>query len=440
MFLVVGSNILSWITAIKVKLGHPSEDVCLIDFSSTLGGNSRSNLFEHQWVDNGMQTYYDTGINWADEIVRRALNINNTEYSEFFWPNHDIASSLQNGIIEKSVFPSVEMNSNSDYLLNLEKNNVDTKKPSNDSSDDIAPFFIDRYGHNVWESCIKRIAKKYTSIDYRDASLVSLAALPLNRIILKNFNDDLLMSSKYLQDRVAFQSAKNIPVSERFARATIYPKEGGIHNLINALRNYAEKVNVRIIASFDPKKLNIKSGALHVDTDMPKICYWGVSNKILLQNLNLLIPDRGPIPMNGSQVSIYAAGGFRSNDLHYLLSYDDDDIFRLTFYGGLGVVNGNEFATIELLVPPNQVSLSSIELWLKKHKFLSANQSCVFSRVHASPWPVTHRKGYVAYKAHEEREISKSISNVVLMNANPAIASVMQTPTIQARLRSTYFD
>ena len=51
--------------------------------------------FKNQFIDYGMQTYYETGIQWADDIVKDSLGLMEIKYNKFEWPNHDISKSFQ---------------------------------------------------------------------------------------------------------------------------------------------------------------------------------------------------------------------------------------------------------------------------------------------------------------------------------------------------------
>ena len=62
----------------------------MINFGPNMGGNSRSFEFKNQFIDYGMQTYYETGIQWADDIVKDSLGLMEIKYNKFEWPNHDI--------------------------------------------------------------------------------------------------------------------------------------------------------------------------------------------------------------------------------------------------------------------------------------------------------------------------------------------------------------
>ena len=82
MKLVVGSNFIAWITAIRLRQLNPAEPVCLVEFGKTYGGNAKSLITPFGTVDLGMQTFFESEVSWANEIVCQAVLASDTKLDE----------------------------------------------------------------------------------------------------------------------------------------------------------------------------------------------------------------------------------------------------------------------------------------------------------------------------------------------------------------------
>ena len=430
MKLVAGSNIMAWIVAIALKKNSSREKVALVNFGSVFGGNSRSFPFKDQFIDFGMQTFYECGIGWADEIVREALNASNVEYNEYKWPYHDPCVTWQHGRIYNSVYPVHQ----SDMSISLYKNTFTGLQPAKPDNDCLRDNIVGNFGEKIWCNVFKPIAKKFTVGSLDDLSIVSLAPIPTDRILATQLKDEELLQNPALFSKLAFSDPANIPKSIRKKRSTLYPKKGGIAAIIGALKFLAIKHGVEIYNNLNWEDVSFKNGKIDILELKPAEVFWTLRNKPLFEITGITALGSGPSPFSGTHVGVFCERGFKVPDSHYLLSFDEDPIFRLTFYGNLAGEHCKSYASIELLIAPDKFDAVQITQFLKRSQLIDQDATCEYTTPKFSPWPISFKKGYIRQCAIEEAELSKKITNLVLLNSNPSIGSIMQTPTLSSRL------
>lgn len=436
MHLVVGSNILAWLLAIGLKKFDKSKCVLVANIGSHFGGNSQSFKFQDIYVDRGMQTFYDSGVVWADEIIREALIYSGTEFNQFKWPDHDPCLVWHHGKLTETVYPIHKADwSIYDYIekfKNLKDNNID--------NDSLERHLTSRFGSEIWSSILESIAKKFTIGELSDLSIVSLAPIPLDRVIASQIPDELLARFPELWDRIGFHDNINIPKENYKQLSTIYPKYGGIKSLIDSLIALAEKYGVVIKSDVSLSDIAVVNKKIQFYGAEPDSVYWTIPNKHLLSFFDVGKVLTPPMPISGSLVVAYCSSGFNVSKSHYLLSYGEDPIFRITFYGSLAGKHANSYVTVELLQAPNEFVADELLKFFRTTRLIDENAECIFSSPTPSPWPISFSKGYTAQRADEERVLKENIMNLVPMNSNPANSSIMQTPTLSDRLRSISLD
>ena len=157
--------------------------------------------------------------------------------------------------------------------------------------------------------------------------------------------------------------------------------------------------------------------------------FWCIPNKLFQQSLETDLGIK-PKPFNGSFVAFAYDGGTLSKNLHYLLSYEDDPIFRITFYRGLVGERSKEFGSIELLSSVDEYDEIFLIKRLEEMGVIDDKNKISFSKIKFSPWPITFQQGYKYQCKQVEDEIKSKFKNVILMNSNPINSSIMQTPTL----------
>lgn len=419
------------ITAIALKRNNPGEEIQLSNIGPSFGGNSKSFIFEGRAIDFGMQTYFDCGIKWVDEIVREAMEASKLEYNEFSWPNHDPCITLQKGELYSSVFPV----HSSDYDLN-DYERVFSELPVLELGNDrLKDVLVAYFGNEIWKEVFLPIAQKFCSTNIDDLSAVSLSAVPWGRIYNSNLSDEELVKRPGLFSKIAVSDSNYIPTNnENYKRNTIYPKNGGIAAVIECLKSLAISLDIDIKENLKWEDISYKNERLIICGAEADQVFWTLPNK----RLNLLVNNEfqasGGLPFSGSHIGVYCEQGFNETRAHYLLSFDDDDIFRMTFYGNLAGEHYQSYASVELLSSPDDFSENELTDFCKKVGLISEGARCKFSVPSYSPWPISFKAGYTQERDHEEELLKRRIKNLTLLNANPAKSSIMQTPTLRSRL------
>lgn len=435
MELIAGSSFMGWLVAIALKKHDNSKQVVLTNFGSKIGGNSQSFKFKNQFVDRGMQTFYECGISWADELIKEALTAANIDFNEFVWPWHDPCMTWQHGRLYSSVYPVHQ----SGMSINEYQQAFAKLRTLHPKSDGLKESIVCEFGEDIWHSVFRPIAEKFTVGNVNDLSIASIAPLPMDRISAPQLSDKELADKKELLSRIAFSSPESIPSENYKKRSTIYPKHGGIASLVVALKALAEKYGVEIWDNLAWSDLQILDGQLVILDFKPDKVFWTLPNR----RLSMLTPDSisvsPPSPFTGCHVAVFCEKGFKAQKAHYLLSFDDDPIFRVTFYGNLAGDHAASYASVELLIAPEKINKIEITKFFKKAGLIDNDAECEFSAPTLSPWPISFNKGYIHEREIEEQILKKKIVNLVLLNSNPAKSSMMQTPTLSNRLRMVKF-
>lgn len=432
MKLVVGSNFMAWLTAIALKKGHPKSRIALVNFGKTFGGNSQSFKFMDQFIDVGMQTFYECGVDWADDIVREALTANHVEFNDYAWPFHDPCVTWQNGKLHNTVYPV----HHSDMTLNDYYSTFLDASPVRADNDNLSDSLIAHFGGTIWQDVLLPIARKFSIGDVEDLSIVSLAPIPIDRILALHISDEELLQKPQLYKRLAFSNPDNIPQENVKRRSTIYPKSGGIAAIIGALKMLAERYGIEIYENFNFESLSVKDKRLEISDFEADEIFWALSNKPLNEIIGYEAPAINATPFAGCHLGVFCESGFQVSEAHYLLSFDDDPIFRITFYGNLAGEHALCYASVELLTAPDFFDEAQITQFFKRAGLIATDATCRFSLPKYSPWPISFQTGYTKAREIEEEGLRQKLENLVILNANPSKAAIMQTPTLAYRLGS----
>ena len=158
-------------------------------------------------------------------------------------------------------------------------------------------------------------------------------------------------------------------------------------------------------------------------------------NKLFQQSLETDLGIK-PKPFNGSFVAFAYDGGTLSKNLHYLLSYEDDPIFRITFIEAWWERGQKNLDLSNLLSSVDEYDEIFLIKRLEEMGVIDDKNKISFSKIKFSPWPITFQQGYKYQCKQVEDEIKSKFKNVILMNSNPINSSIMQTPTLTHRLQS----
>ena len=94
--LIVGGGIAGLIAAMHERKQDQESHITLVNHKD-IGGHIQSKFIDNFYYDKGMHTYYDTGIEWIDGLVREALDRAGGGYVELPYPYHDESGSFWKG-------------------------------------------------------------------------------------------------------------------------------------------------------------------------------------------------------------------------------------------------------------------------------------------------------------------------------------------------------
>lgn len=436
MKLVVGSNFIAWITAIRLRQLNPLEPVCLLEFGKTYGGNSKSLATPFGTVDLGMQTFFESEVSWANEIVWEAITESQLDVNYFKWPNHDPGLTSQNNELFGGLHP---IHNEHWSVKNYETAFVQMVENQGDINklEDAVSALKRTFGREIYESSLHSIVEKFTCSAPETLSMTSLDAIPLGRIQSISISDEDLLKSPLLRSRIAFKDSALIPRSLVKNSGTIYPKSGGIAALIDTLVSFAQRHGVTTLSNMGGVGISLSKRRLVIEGfEEASEVFWCIQNEQISSLLGLQEISHYSKPVSGSYMVIKSDAGFYSQNAHYLLSYDEDQIFRLTFNGNLAGESSSSLATVEMVVPPQDVHLGDLKTKLVNLSLVPEDSNLQFLEPMPVKWPISYKAGYESVRELEELEIKSEVDGLHLMNSNPAYSSIMQTPTMQLRLSS----
>jgi hypothetical protein len=396
-YAVYGSNIICALAAMRIKKLEPNSEVFLADNTSSIGGNMRSSNFKGFAYDTGMQTYYDTGVDWADDLVREALELTKTVCTFHAWPFHDNSGLIYNNTLHaNSPYIDASFFKNQNFIKKTIRSNIERKITY--VEENLEDYFFKRFGITRNNAAIDFLISKYTHPEFGQQSHHFADTMPFDRIIFNKFKNEELNSSEKLRKYIAYPDRTLSSLHNKKTKFTIYPIKGGISNLVISLEKLLALKGIRFFsnvkANYVPKKniielLDAQNNTLKFDK-----LIWGASLGHFQKNVcsgNDEIKIK-PMALNGKIIHIYTKKPINSFGLQYLFDIGKGPINRVTFYGEMTKkekdYNRATFEFINMSKNPER----DIKNFLLKYKLADDNKF-LFSEPAILPWPLYLPKG-----------------------------------------------
>ena len=248
--LFVGGGIAGLFGALMLSERDSRTRIVLVERESEVGGLLRAfDYGEHGRFDYGMHNVYDTGLTGLDERIAGLL------------PDAEWQISKGNARDVAGIFFRGRLQTNSPYIdlrtlpatLRQEcvtgfldaASNLAPEPAVATSAADVARA---KYGAAIAENLIRPVLQKLYRRDPEDLDPLALRLTALGRVVM--FSEPLtleLMRSAYLRGRVAYPEQRRLPAEFVPSLRTYYPKNYGIHHVIDALKARLARRNVAIM-------------------------------------------------------------------------------------------------------------------------------------------------------------------------------------------------
>ena len=442
-YVIVGGNIIGMIAALRLKDEKPSSEVILVEPGKAIGANMRTTEFQGQIFDQGMQNWYDTGIDWVDNYVRDALEHAQIEYTAQLWPFHDNSGIHFNNSIQYnspylnvSHFPEIEQ-----IKKTVFKN---ARQQVVDKGMTFREYLINRFGFSENNQQVSELIRRYNSPDNQEQSSCFSYMLPMDRVLIDSVTEKEIALLPRLREYVATPHKHDVPAGRNSRKFTIYPTRGGISKLVDAFKSLLESKNIIIKTSCEVKYQNVKNSIQIIHNNEELKCdhiIWGA-------NLNFFQKytfseyknkEMGLKKLGSSVVHVCTEQVITNKNLIYLFDLCKTPFNRITFYGELTKQERDyNRATFELIRTPENYK-DQIKKFLYSNDFISSG-AIHCSDATSLPWPPYFPIGYEDSQA-QLSEFAKSVNNIdTLIASDASRSSVLMFPTAGRVFRESYWS
>ena len=432
-YIVVGSNLICMIAALRIKDVKPQSEVTIVDKSSSLGANMRTVEFSNHIFDQGMQNWYDTGIEWVDSYIREALEHSKVPYTVHQWPFHDNSGLIYNGHFQKNS-PYINV-SNFNDVSSIEKRiRQNVKTENKDNSSNIMEYLSNRFGFTQNTNGIDDFIKKYSSLNGEIQAKCFEKMLPLDRVLCDRFTRQELNNSSILRSYVAYDSKDQVPKSKNSGKFTVYPTHGGVSQLVEAFKSLLKT-----------RKIKVKmDSAIHYNHEHNKITFTDKNNNNIDYDSIIFGSNLGSLAKEYSESSSEKYLSFSKLDSHivhvvsskplnnsgliYLFDLSKSSFNRITFYGELTKLEKDyKRATFELVKKPKDLK-NEISQFMNNFNIADAPELQISEPI-SLPWPPYFPPGIEDF--YEKLSVFvKNIKNVdYLISSDPSKGSILMFPT-----------
>jgi len=253
--IVVGSGISGMYTAHLLKSKNPESNVLILESANQVGGLLKSFRYPNGAVfDQGIHTYYETGIHEIDKFFYELLSPKEwnelTAYKRDYGGNFFKQLNINSPYVDSRVFnKSLQAQFISDLINNT----------SDDYSSWISAydFSLHKFGESLTENIIRPIVEKFANTDLENTHNFVLKLLLLERLILLDLESILQLDSTFISKRLGFPDQLNYPEKFLPNKKALYPKVGGIQTLIERLESLLIEQGIKILTQSQVTKISL---------------------------------------------------------------------------------------------------------------------------------------------------------------------------------------
>ncbi len=373
--IIIGGGISGMFSALFLleKKKIKGEDILIIEKNSEVGGLLRKYDYGANGVfDYGMHNMLETGVEEMDRMQYSWLP-DEDEWQILEGNNRDLCGSYYRGVLQKHTpyfdLRALPKEEYTECLLDF-LSNMDHNDKYNTQVNNARDYAIARFGKVVAEKTVIPSIEKIHKMKAKDLDPLATFYTPMSRITV--FNEDLMhdiLSTEKLRDRLAFPEQRNLPLNKSTGKKGFYPRNYGIHKVIDSMRKRLEAKNVKFLLESQIKSIDIQDDVIYsmcVEKNSEKSVVTDIRDVLWTAGLpvlgTLLGLDYSGLKfdeaLNTIPVNILLDKKLEIDDLYYFYCYDNGlDTFRLTNYinySSNAKRNGGYPICIELLLEKNK--------------------------------------------------------------------------------------
>lgn len=337
---IVGGGIAGLVSA-YILSKNDNYEIILIEQENEVGGLLKKfDYGEYGVFDYGMHNVLQTSIMELDNLIYNLLPEN--EWQVLEENKRDLVGLYVNGDLQLNS-PYIDLRKFQEYdefLIDFFKNFSLNIQDINDYKS-AQQFLYDRYGKKITESVLRDIVEKFYHTSISELDPLATLVTPLGRVILF---DEILMKelnkSDILKSKLGYPEQRNLELSLSSGRKAFYPKNYGIHKIIDSLAEKLEKNDVKILCNSQITKLNYNDKIDSAQINNNQTIYnidkfiWSGDLFSLSKLLDIEYTRKYDMPPKTTVTNILIDKKLnRIDDVYYIYCYDKNmATFRVTPY------------------------------------------------------------------------------------------------------------
>ncbi len=365
---IVGGGVSGLLAALLWQRERPMAAVHVVEQSAELGGLLRKiDAGPFGAFDCGMHTMTETGIAELDGLLRGLLP--EGDWHHFSGNRRDLSGVFFQGRLQHNAHHADLRLLNSDrYRTCLADFFDNLQRPTGACADNVYDWTRQRFGRYIADEVFAPVVRKTYLREPREIDVMAGQLLPFDRVVL--FNEELsreFLNAATVRGRIAFPEQRRLPLQYSSGRGSYYPRNFGIHRVIDALAERLRASGVKIhlrtqLTALERSgnritevRLQTPGGSMRLDA--PTEVLWTVGLPPLAKQLGVMPETMAfEAPMRTVVINLLFDQRPDTGDLYYFYCFDTGHpAYRITDYNNYcpGAARARGFPLcIELLIDP----------------------------------------------------------------------------------------
>ncbi len=258
---IVGGGLSGLFSALLISEQFPSYQVHVIEREKELGGTYGS-IHDSQmgWLDIGMHTIPESGIEDVDRHIRQAMK--EEDWNILAGNEKDISGIFHRGVLHEDS-PYIDLRDLpedtlrdclADFLLQVSEKNI-----SVDQCATAREYFVKRFGRSIADLVIEPVLNKLWNTGGTALSAMASRSVLMDRVRLFDSETMMdIMKSDLMRPRVAFPKQLELPLAYRSKLRCLYPKQFGMIHLIRSIEKKLSDRGVRFYTGTELAAIKIE--------------------------------------------------------------------------------------------------------------------------------------------------------------------------------------
>jgi protoporphyrinogen oxidase len=345
--IVAGGGISGLLAALLLAESGRAGSIHLIEREDEIGGLLRSfDYGEYGRFDYGMHNMYETGVRELDELLFGLLPAGQWQLLE--GNKRDLAGLYFNGRLQRnSLYMDLRHFPGDAYEKCVSGFFANFNHHDGFSAKNARSYAETRFGGPIAEFAVVPAIGKIFKRDPAEMDVMAAMLTSIDRVILFDESRMLeLMKTDALSARLAYPEQRTLPVGRASGRKGYYPRDYGMHRVVDAFHQRLLAAGVRILTGAQIKQVG-RDGARITEVDVSlrdgseRITevgglYWTAGLPALAPLLKISLEGLGfDRPLRTIAVNLLLDRDTRMDDLYYFYCYDAGlDTFRVTNFLG----------------------------------------------------------------------------------------------------------